>query len=242
MTTHLEISTEQIAFRKRVPILDTTIAYVDVGDGDPIVFLHGNPTPSYLWRNIIPSLLPYGRCLAPDLVGMGYSGPSPAGQYRFVDHQRYLDAWFDALNLDSNIILVVHDWGSALGFAWGAPAPRTSQSDHLRRRNRPAIHVVGRMARSHPRILQRPAVRGWRGPDPGQEPVHRVPAASAQHPQRRPRGLPPLLQHPRPSAATNAHLDTRAADRRRTRRRRRDHRLLRAMAFPIDDPQALHRR
>lgn len=123
MTTPLEISTGQMAFRKRVPVLDTTMAYVDVGDGDPIVFLHGNPTPSYLWRNIIPSLLPFGRCLAPDLVGMGYSAPSPAGQYRFVDHQRYLDAWFDALDLGSNIILVMHDWGSALGFAWAQRHP-----------------------------------------------------------------------------------------------------------------------
>jgi len=123
MTTHFEISTEQMAFRERVQVLDTTMAYVDVGDGDPIVFLHGNPTPSYLWRNIIPSLLPFGRCLAPDLVGMGYSAPSPAGQYRFVDHQRYLDAWFDALDLGSNIILVVHDWGSALGFAWAQRHP-----------------------------------------------------------------------------------------------------------------------
>jgi len=64
--TERAISTEAVAFRKRVKVRDTTMAYVDVGDGDPIVFLHGNPTPSYLWRNIIPRLLPYGRCLAPD--------------------------------------------------------------------------------------------------------------------------------------------------------------------------------
>src|SRR5215471_1686464 len=82
------------------------------------VFLHGNPTPSYLWRNIIPYLLPFGRCLAPDFVGMGNSGAAPNGSYRFVDHQRYLDAWFDKLELKSNVILVVHDWGSALGFYW----------------------------------------------------------------------------------------------------------------------------
>jgi haloalkane dehalogenase len=94
------------------------MAYVDVGTGDPIVFLHGNPTPSYLWRNIIPYLLPFGRCLAPDLVGMGNSAAAPDGGYRFVDHQRYLDAWFDAVGISRNVILVVHDWGSALGFAW----------------------------------------------------------------------------------------------------------------------------
>jgi haloalkane dehalogenase len=97
-------------------VLDTEISYVDVGQGDPIVFLHGNPTSSYLWRNIIPYVSRLGRCLAPDLVGMGQSLPSPRGGYRFVDHARYLDAWFDTLNLKRNITLVLHDWGSALGF------------------------------------------------------------------------------------------------------------------------------
>lgn len=115
---HAAISTEDIAYRKYVNVLDTSMAYVDVGAGDPIVFLHGNPTPSYLWRNIIPHLLPFGRCLAPDYVGMGNSGSAPNGGYRFVDHQRYLDAWFDAVGIDRNVILVVHDWGSALGFSW----------------------------------------------------------------------------------------------------------------------------
>ncbi len=102
--------------RRRVRVLDTEMSYVDVGEGDPIVFLHGNPTWSYLWRNIIPFLRNYGRCLAPDLVGMGQSGKSPSGAYRFMDHVRYLDAWFDALGLSNNVVLVLHDWGSALGF------------------------------------------------------------------------------------------------------------------------------
>jgi len=87
------ISTEALAYRKRIQVPDTSMAYVEVGEGDPIVFLHGNPTPSYLWRHIIPRALPFGRCLAPDYVGMGNSGPAPDGGYRFVDHQRYLDAW-----------------------------------------------------------------------------------------------------------------------------------------------------
>jgi haloalkane dehalogenase len=99
------------------------MAYVDVGEGDPIVFLHGNPTPSYLWRNIIPYLLPFGRCLAPDYVGMGNSGAAPNGSYRFVDHQRYIDAWFDKVDANRNVILVVHDWGSALGFYWAQRHP-----------------------------------------------------------------------------------------------------------------------
>ncbi|HEX2713825.1 MAG TPA: alpha/beta fold hydrolase, partial [Candidatus Acidoferrales bacterium] len=102
--------------RRRITVLDTEMSYVDTGQGDPIVFLHGNPTSSYLWRNIIPYLTGHGRCLAPDLVGMGQSGKSPAQAYRFVDHARYLDAWFEALNLTSIVILVIHDWGSALGF------------------------------------------------------------------------------------------------------------------------------
>jgi pimeloyl-ACP methyl ester carboxylesterase len=71
------ISTEDSSYRKHVSVLDTNMAYVDVGEGDPIVFLHGNPTPSYLWPNIIPYLLLFGRCLAPDLVGMGNSGAAP---------------------------------------------------------------------------------------------------------------------------------------------------------------------
>jgi len=102
--------------RRRVRVLDSEMSYLDIGDGDPIVFLHGNPTSSYLWRNIIPYLRGHGRCLAPDLIGMGLSGKSPTQGYQFVDHARYLDAWFDALGLTTNLTLVVHDWGSALGF------------------------------------------------------------------------------------------------------------------------------
>jgi haloalkane dehalogenase len=102
--------------RHRIRVLDTEMSYVDVGRGHPIVFLHGNPTYSYLWRNIIPHLSGLGRCLAPDLVGMGHSGRSPTYSYRFVDHVRYLDAWFEALGLTKNLTLVVHDWGSAIGF------------------------------------------------------------------------------------------------------------------------------
>jgi len=117
------ISTEDLSYRKYVSVLDANMAYVDVGTGDPIVFLHGNPTPSYLWRNIIPHLLPLGRCLAPDCVGMGNSSATPNGSYRLADHQRYLDAWFDAVGIKENVILVVHDWGSALGFSWAQRHP-----------------------------------------------------------------------------------------------------------------------
>lgn len=104
--------------RRHVNVAGLEMAYVDVGDGDPIVFLHGNPTSSYLWRNVIPHLAGLGRCLAPDLAGMGDSGRTPDGSYRFIDHTRYLDGWFAALGLTRNVTLVVHDWGSALGFHW----------------------------------------------------------------------------------------------------------------------------
>ncbi|MBM4258037.1 MAG: haloalkane dehalogenase [Deltaproteobacteria bacterium] len=109
--------------RRRVKVLDSEMVYIDVGVGDPVVFLHGNPTSSYLWRNVIPHVERSGRCLAPDLIGMGDSGKNPSGSYRFVDHARYLDAWFDVLGLTKNVTLVVHDWGSALGFHWAHRHP-----------------------------------------------------------------------------------------------------------------------
>ncbi|MHA1113440.1 MAG: haloalkane dehalogenase, partial [Alphaproteobacteria bacterium] len=93
------------------------------GAGDPIVLLHGNPTSSYLWRNVIHEIEGLGRCLAPDLIGMGESGKAPDGSYRFVDHVRYLDAWFDAVLPDGQVTLIVHDWGSALGFHWAHRNP-----------------------------------------------------------------------------------------------------------------------
>ncbi|MCY4106340.1 MAG: haloalkane dehalogenase [Chloroflexi bacterium] len=102
--------------RQRITVLDAEMAYVDEGSGPPLVFLHGNPTSSYLWRQIIPPLTEQARCLAPDLVGMGASGANPRGRYRFVDHARYLDAWLDSLALTENVTFVGHDWGSALAF------------------------------------------------------------------------------------------------------------------------------
>lgn len=101
---------------KRIKTLDSEMAYLDVGQGDPIVFLHGNPTSSYLWRNVIPYAQGLGRCLAPDLIGHGQSGPSLRYTYTYGAHIEYLDAWFEKLGLTKNVTLVVHDWGAALGF------------------------------------------------------------------------------------------------------------------------------
>lgn len=109
--------------RRRIGVLDAKMSYFDTGSGDPIVFLHGNPTSSYLGRNIITQVSDEGRCLAPDLVGMGRSSRSPSGAYRFADHARYLDAWFGELGLTRQVTLVLHDWGSALGFYWACRHP-----------------------------------------------------------------------------------------------------------------------
>jgi haloalkane dehalogenase len=104
-------------------VLDSTISYTDRGTGTPIVFLHGNPGSSHVWRKVLDALpddLP-ARLLAPDLIGMGRSG-KPDSDYRFGDHARYLDAWFDALGLD-RVVLVGHDWGGALALDRAARLP-----------------------------------------------------------------------------------------------------------------------
>ena len=107
--------------KKHRGVLGRSMAYVDEGQGDPIVFLHGNPTSSYLWRNVLPHVLTLGRCIAPDLIGMGDSEKLPdsgPGSYTFAQHRHYLDTLLDRLGVRERVTLVVHDWGSALGFDW----------------------------------------------------------------------------------------------------------------------------
>jgi haloalkane dehalogenase len=107
--------------KQRIEVHGRSMAYVEAGNGDPIVFLHGNPTSSYLWRNVMPDLEGLGRCIAPDLIGMGDSEELPDSgpdSYRFVDHRRYLDGLLEALGVTERVTLVVHDWGSVLGFDW----------------------------------------------------------------------------------------------------------------------------
>ncbi|MDJ0749712.1 MAG: haloalkane dehalogenase [Woeseiaceae bacterium] len=112
--------------KKYIEINGKRMAYVEMGEGDPIVFQHGNPTSSYLWRNIMPPLAERGRCIAVDLIGMGDSekldDPGPES-YRYVEHREYLFAAWEQLGVTDNVTLVIHDWGSALGFDWASRHP-----------------------------------------------------------------------------------------------------------------------
>jgi haloalkane dehalogenase len=120
------ISAQERYSKKKAKVLDYNMSYVDEGSGDPIVLLHGNPTSSYLWRNIIPHLSGIGRCVAPDLIGMGDSDKlknSGPDSYSFLEHRKYLDALLEEIGVTANVTFVVHDWGSALGFDWAYRYP-----------------------------------------------------------------------------------------------------------------------
>ncbi|MGS4886811.1 haloalkane dehalogenase [Roseibium sp. MB-4] len=109
------------AAKKKISVEGHDMAYVERGQGRPIVFLHGNPTSSFLWRDVIPACEHLGRCIAPDLIGMGDSAklPNPGPDtYTFQTHRRFLDGFLAAVGVDKNAIFVIHDWGSALGFDW----------------------------------------------------------------------------------------------------------------------------
>ena len=113
--------TTAVLEKKTIQVLGQERAYHERGSGDPIVLLHGNPTSSYLWRDVVPHLEGSGRCIVPDLIGMGDSqklADSGPDRYTFVEHRRFLDALLEALDVRENVTLVIHDWGSALGFDW----------------------------------------------------------------------------------------------------------------------------
>ncbi len=112
--------------KRTVTVLGQTMAYVDEGQGDPIVLLHGNPTSSYLWRNVLPHLKDLGRCVVPDLIGMGDSAPLPNSgpdRYGFVEHYEYVKAFLTAVGVKDRVTWVIHDWGSGLGFHWTREHP-----------------------------------------------------------------------------------------------------------------------
>lgn len=117
----MPISSTMPYTKKTVEVLGVPMAVVDEGEGPPVVFLHGNPTSSYLWRNVMPHVADLGRIIAPDLLGMGDSGKLPESgpaSYTFVEHRRYLDGVLTALGVHTDVTLVIHDWGSGLGFDW----------------------------------------------------------------------------------------------------------------------------
>lgn len=120
------ISAEERYSKHRVTVHGLQMAYVDEGEGDQIVLLHGNPSSSYEWRNVIPHLVGIGRCIAPDLIGMGDSDKLPdsgPSSYRLTQHRKYLDAFLEILGIRERVTLVLHDWGSALGFDWAYRHP-----------------------------------------------------------------------------------------------------------------------
>jgi haloalkane dehalogenase len=104
------------------------MAYIEMGEGSPIVFQHGNPTSSYLWRNVMPMLAHRGRCIALDLIGMGDSDKlinSGPDSYTYAEQRRYFDNALEALGVGDDVVLIVHDWGSALGFDWAQRHPQS---------------------------------------------------------------------------------------------------------------------
>ena len=110
-----------VAAKNSAVVRGRRMAWTEAGAGDPVLFLHGNPTSSFLWRNIVPRVSHLGRCIAPDLIGMGDSEklePSGPDRYRFVEHRDFLDALLAEIGVARDVTLVVHDWGSALGFDW----------------------------------------------------------------------------------------------------------------------------
>ncbi|MEW6127962.1 MAG: haloalkane dehalogenase [Acidobacteriota bacterium] len=117
---------EFIKKKKFAKVFGSKMAYFESGKGNPIVFLHGNPTSSFLWRNVIPHVEEFGRCIAPDLIGMGDSdklAPSDASRYHFAEHYNYLEELLRKIGVEKNVILMVHDWGGSLGFEWASRNP-----------------------------------------------------------------------------------------------------------------------
>lgn len=112
--------------KNRTRVRDIEMAWYEVGQGDPIVFIHGNPTSSYQWRNIIPYVEHLGRCIAPDMIGMGDSDSLPGsgpGRYTYIAHRDYMFDLLKRIGVEDNVIFVVHDWGSAMGFEWSYRNP-----------------------------------------------------------------------------------------------------------------------
>ena len=161
--------------KQRRQVLGSEMAYVEVGQGDPIVLLHGNPTSSYLWRNVLPHLQPLGRCIAPDLIGMGDSDKLPnsgPGSYRFVEHRRYLDALLEALDVNERVTFVIHDWGSALGFDWANRHRKAVKGHRVHGGNRGAAGPGSLGQDGNASSLGGAAFGGRRGDGPAEQLFH----------------------------------------------------------------------
>ena len=140
-----EFSKEPFAQKKYLDVNGRRMAYIDEGEGDAIVFQHGNPSSSYLWRNVMPHLKGQGRLIACDLIGMGDSEkltPSGPDRYHYEEQRDYLFALWDKLKLGNRVVLVIHDWGSALGFDWAMQHPRPRTGCRLHGSNRRADAMV----------------------------------------------------------------------------------------------------
>ena len=159
MTTR-EISAVFPFESRYVDVLGSRMHYVEEGSGDPILFLHGQPTSSYLWRNVIPHVIDLGRCIAPDLIGFGRSD-KPDIDYRFFDHARYLSGFIEALGLE-NITLVIHDWGAGLGLFYARQNPSTIKAIAMME---PVLSAVPSWEEFPTELVE--VFRGFRSPEVG---------------------------------------------------------------------------
>jgi haloalkane dehalogenase len=231
-------------------VLDSTMSYVDTGGKGPVVlFLHGNPTSSYIWRDIIPHVAPVARCIAPDLIGFGQSG-KPDIDYRFLDHVRYLDAFLDALHLD-DLVIVAQDWGTALAFHYAARRPERMRGLAFMEFIQPAPNWDA----YHRRPQARELFKAFRTPGVGERLIleenvfiERVIPGSVLRPLREdemnayrapfptPASRKPILQFPRELPIAGEPADVYAM-------LERDHAALRASTYPkllfYGDPGAL---
>ena len=224
------------------------MAYIEEGDGIPIVFLHGNPTSSYLWRQVLPHLKGFGRLIAPDLIGMGDSDKIPASEpdrYRFASHARYLGAFLNSVtNSREAVVLVLHDWGGALGFDWASKHPeRVRGIAYMETFVRP-LTLADLPESFHPTLR---AVRSREGErlvlDENMFIEKMLPAVT-----QRVLSNEEMAEYRRPipgawrGAAANLTMATRSAAVRRTSGCHRADERLRGMAENERDAQAFHRR
>lgn len=241
-------SGSQLPAKKFAEVDGRRLAYVEVGAGPPIVLLHGNPTSSYLWRDVIPGLVGHGRVIAPDLIGQGDSEKLPAsdgpGRYSFEVAYRYLDGLVSALGADRAVTLVGHDWGSALGFHWARLHQEQVRAVAYMEGIVTPLVSWDELAREGAGDLPGLPVAKGRGPDPQTQPVRRSRVARL-HPSKAIRRRDGPLPRPiRRRGRSASHLELAAPDphRRRTCGHGGAGRPVRGLAQPIASPEAVCQR